>query len=133
MVSFGVGTKSRLILGSELALAINANIKCITQRLGRAKEITPIGRTDEILIKILCFTLRAELRDPRFLNGQESQITSGCRYVSPGKVRTIINSSAYQKDGHSRTELPVSSPKRCQHRTYRIVQTFLHPVPGVAQ
>lgn len=79
MVSFKIGTtKPRLFLGSELAPAINANIKCIIQRLGRANEITPVGRTDGLLIEILCFTLRAELRNPRFLNGQESQITSGC-------------------------------------------------------
>lgn len=125
--------KPRSFLGSELAPAINANIKCITQRLGRAKEIIPVGRTDEILIEILCFTLRAELRDPRFLNRQESQITSGCRYVNPDNVKTMVNPNAYQKDGHSRTVLPVRSPKRRQHRTYRIVQIFAHPVPGAAQ
>ena len=121
------------MLGSKFAPAINANIKCITQCLGRAKKITPVSRTDEILTEILCFTLRAELRDPWLLNGQESQIASGCRCVSPDKAKAVMTSSTYQKDAHSRTELPVRSPKRCQHRTYRIVQIFVHLVPAVAR
>ena len=46
MVSFEFVTKSRLILGSKLAPAINANIKCITQRLECVNEVTPVGITD---------------------------------------------------------------------------------------
>lgn len=72
--------KSNGIIETELRLklpaAIYTKIKCIAKRLIRATEITPPRDINKISAQILSPAIRTKLRNPGFLDRQESQATA---------------------------------------------------------